>query len=181
MKIYTKKGDGGETSLFGGQKVPKSSNRIASYGTVDEVNSIIGLALSHPHSEKTGTLLNQVQHQLFVLGSDLATPASREVRIDRISEKETSFLEEAIDELETHLPPLKNFILPGGSSAGAAIHLARTVCRRAERLTVECAESEEISAESIKYLNRLSDFLFVLARFENHQSGTEDTPWIPTS
>ncbi len=181
MKIYTKKGDSGETSLFGGQKVPKSSIRISSYGTVDELNSILGMALAEVHTEKTGELLTTVQTQLFVLGADLATPQSNKVRIDRITSDEVQFLEDAIDELEVYLPPLRNFILPGGSKAGATIHYARTVCRRAERITVECSTIEEISPLTIQYLNRLSDFLFVLARYENHNSGTEETPWIPKS
>ena len=181
MKIYTKKGDGGETSLFGGQKVPKSSQRIASYGTVDELNSVLGMALSFPHSARTDELLKEVQKQLFVLGADLATPASKKTKIDRISDAQIEFLEKSIDNMETYLPPLKNFIQPGGSSAGSSIHYARTVCRRAERITVECSGSEEISPEALKYLNRLSDFLFVLGRYENHNAGTEETPWIPNS
>ena len=181
MKIYTKKGDGGETSLFGGQKVSKTSLRIAAYGTVDELNSILGMALSHPYTPKTGEYLKSIQEQLFVLGSDLATPISKNVRIDRISSQEVEFLESSIDEMEQYLVPLKNFILPGGCKTGAIIHVARTVCRRAERLTVECGSTEEISADAITYLNRLSDFLFVLGRFENHNSGIEETPWIPKS
>lgn len=179
MKIYTKTGDAGQTSLFGGQKVSKGSLRIDSYGTVDELNSIIGIALSQPHSEKTSELLKTVQNQLFVLGADLATPHSREVRIDRVSENEITFLEIAIDEMEESLPPLKFFILPGGTQAGATIHFARTVCRRAERISVLCSAEEEVSATALKYLNRLSDFLFVLGRFENHVSGKEETLWIP--
>jgi len=113
------------------------------------------------------------------LGADLATPISKEVRINRISEDEISFLEHSIDTMEEEVPPLKNFILPGGTKAGAAIHFARTVCRRAERKAVECSTEEELSSQSIIYLNRLSDFLFVLGRFENHSSGIEETPWIP--
>lgn len=179
MKIYTKTGDSGETSLFGGQKVSKGSLRIDSYGTVDELNSIIGMALSHPHSSKTNELLNTVQQHLFILGADLATPHSREIRIDRISENEIKFLEQAIDQMEESLPPLKFFILPGGTETGSTLHFARTVCRRAERVSVLCSAEEEISATAIKYLNRLSDFLFVLGRFENHTSGKEETPWIP--
>lgn len=179
MKIYTKKGDAGETSLYGGQKVSKTSTRIAAYGTVDELNSVLGIALSFSPSSKTETYLSEVQEQLFVLGADLATPISKEIRINRISSAEISFLENSIDEIEEQLPPLKNFILPGGTQAGASIHFARTVCRRAERKAVECSTEEELSTQSIIYLNRLSDFLFVLGRFENHISGTEETPWIP--
>jgi cob(I)alamin adenosyltransferase len=180
MKIYTKKGDAGQTSLFGGQKVQKSEARIAAYGTVDELNSVLGVALTKEHSEQTAAYLKQLQYDLFVLGADLATPISKETRIDRITANHIEFLEQSIDEMEGTLPPLKNFILPGGTEAGALLHFARTVCRRAERHAVECSQSEEISALSIAYLNRLSDFLFVLGRFENNQSGTEETPWIPT-
>lgn len=181
MKIYTKKGDSGETSLFGGQRVSKSSMRIEAYGTVDELNSILGVATSHGVDKRSKELLDEIQKQLFVLGSDLATPPSKKLKIDRISESEITFLENAIDELEEHLEPLISFILPGGSSAGATLHVGRTVCRRAERLAVECAKHDEISEFAIKYLNRLSDFLFVLARFENKKSGNEETKWLPDS
>ncbi|MBO6523847.1 MAG: cob(I)yrinic acid a,c-diamide adenosyltransferase [Balneolaceae bacterium] len=179
MKIYTKKGDKGSTSLYGGQTVSKSSKRIAAYGTVDELNSVLGMILTEDHSNKTNNLLSVVQEHLFVLGADLATPLSKETRINRISEEDISFLENSIDEMENELPPLRSFILPGGTKAGAIIHFSRTVCRRAERLAVECAAEEDISPESIKYLNRLSDFLFVSGRYENHISGTAETPWIP--
>lgn len=181
MKIYTKKGDSGETSLFGGQRVPKNSKRIESYGTVDELNSVLGVVTSFDINEKTRSLIIEVQKQLFVLGADLSTPPSGKVRIDRIGEAEIEFLENSIDELEESLEPLKSFILPGGSSGGAQLHVGRTVCRRAERLTVECASEEEISELCVKYLNRLSDFLFVLARFENKKSGQEETKWLPGS
>lgn len=179
MKIYTKKGDDGSTSLYGGQTVSKSSKRIAAYGTVDELNSVLGMILAEDHSNKTNSLLTTIQEQLFVLGADLATPFSKETRINRISNEEIVFLEKSIDDMETELPPLKNFILPGGTKAGATIHFSRTVCRRAERMAVECAAEEYLSPESIKYLNRLSDFLFVLGRYENHISGTKENPWIP--
>ncbi|MEX0843821.1 MAG: cob(I)yrinic acid a,c-diamide adenosyltransferase [Balneolaceae bacterium] len=180
MNIYTKTGDAGETSLFGGQRVSKSSKRIDSYGTVDELNSILGMAASFGVSKKGAELLETVQQQLFVLGADLATPKSKEVRINRIGTEEVEFLEQAIDEMEENLEPLKNFILPGGSEAGSALHFARTVCRRAERITVDCKQEEDISEIAIMYINRLSDFLFVLARYENHQGGTEEKTWIPS-
>ncbi len=179
MKIYTKKGDTGETSLFGGERVLKNALRIDAYGTVDELNSTLGFALTQDCSDYTRDKLNTVQNQLFVLGADLATPFSKEVRIDRIQEEAVSYLELAIDEMEEKLPELRSFILPGGTPCGASLHLARTICRRAERLTVECSQNEEISDVAISYLNRLSDFLFVLARFENHESGKPETPWIP--
>ncbi|MCP9292329.1 MULTISPECIES: cob(I)yrinic acid a,c-diamide adenosyltransferase [Gracilimonas] len=179
MKIYTKKGDSGNTSLFGGQRVSKSSKRIDAYGTVDELNSILGMAAAYGLSEKGAELIETVQQQLFVLGADLATPQSKEVRIERIGQSEVEFLEKAIDEMEETLEPLKNFILPGGAEAGSTLHFARTVCRRAERITVECRHEEEISEVAIMYINRLSDFLFVLARFENKEAGTEEKTWIP--
>ena len=136
MKIYTKQGDHGETALFGGTKVKKNALRIAAYGTVDELNSVLGMALSQPHSAKTGEYLEEVQQQLFILGADLATPLEKKSPIERISEEKVTFLETTIDDLEEYLSPLKNFIMPGGSMAGANLHFARTVCRRAERLTV---------------------------------------------
>ena len=181
MKIYTKKGDSGETSLFGGQRVSKSSKRIDAYGTVDELNSVIGVTLSHGVQPRTQELLDKIQIQLFVLGSDLATPPSKKIKIDRIGNNEIEFLEQSIDELEESLEPLTSFILPGGSPAGANLHVGRTVCRRAERLAVDCATTDNISESAIKYLNRLSDFLFVLARFENKKSGNEETKWLPGS
>lgn len=179
MKVYTKRGDKGETSLFGGSRVAKSSPRIKAYGTVDELNSLIGLAASYSISERGSRYIPKIQEDLFILGTDLATPPDYKERIDRLSEDAVDFLEEAIDEMEEELEPLRRFILPGGSNQGATLHYARTVCRRAERETVDCADSEDISALTIKYLNRLSDFLFVLARFENKQAGVSETEWKP--
>lgn len=181
MKIYTKKGDSGETSLFGGKRVSKSAGRIEAYGTVDELNSLVGLAASYDISDKGTELLRRVQEMLFILGADLATPPSSKTRIERIGEKETAFLEQAIDEMEQDLQPLKNFVLPGGSQPGATLHVARTVCRRAERAAVACAEEDEITDESIKFLNRLSDFFFVSARYENKQAGTREETWKGSS
>lgn len=146
---------------------------------MDELNSILGMAAAHGLSDKGAELIETVQQQLFVLGADLATPQSKEVRIERIGQAEVEFLEQAIDEMEKTLEPLKNFILPGGTEAGATLHFGRTVCRRAERITVECRHEEEISEAAIMYINRLSDFLFVLARFENKEAGTEEKTWIP--
>lgn len=177
MKIYTKKGDSGETSLFGGQRVSKSTERIEAYGTVDELNSFVGLAASYDLSDKGTEYLRKVQEMLFTLGADLATPPSSETRIDRLGEGATQFLEEAIDEMEEELETLKNFILPGGSQAGATLHTARTICRRAERAAVACQKVDEISDESLKFLNRLSDFLFVMARYENKQAGIREDIW----
>lgn len=179
MKIYTKKGDSGETSLFGGTRVPKSSLRIEAYGTVDELNSVIGLAASNSLSPKGTVWVRKVQEYLFVLGADLATPPSSDTKIDRIGQDEIETLEQAIDEMEEELKPLKNFILPGGAHAGATLHVARTVCRRAERASVACSEKENISDHTIKFLNRLSDFLFVLARYENKYVSTPEETWKP--
>ena len=179
MKIYTKKGDSGETSLFGGDRVSKSSERIEAYGNVDEINSLVGLAASYDLSDKGTKYLRKVQEQLFVLGADLATPPSSQTRINRIGQEDIQFLEDAIDEMEKDLETLKNFILPGGSQPGATLHVARTVCRRAERATVACQEVDNISDECLKYLNRLSDFLFVVARYENKQAGIREETWKP--
>lgn len=179
MKIYTKRGDSGDTSLFGGQRVSKSAERIRAYGTVDELNSFVGLAASYQLSQTGTAHLKKLQKLLFVLGADLATPPSSKTRINRIGQEDIDFLEDAIDEMEEDLSPLKNFILPGGSQAGATLHVARTICRRAERTAVACSETDDISDLSIKFLNRLSDFLFVLARFENKYAGTREETWKP--
>jgi cob(I)alamin adenosyltransferase len=179
MKIYTKKGDKGNTSLFGGTRVSKSSARIEAYGTVDELNSVVGMAASHGLTPKGTEWIKKVQKDLFVLGADLATPPSSKTRINRVDDNKIEFLEQSIDTMEQELNPLKSFILPGGSPQGATFHLARTVCRRAERATVACAETEEISDLTIKYLNRLSDFFFVLARFENKHAGEPEETWKP--
>ncbi len=179
MKIYTKKGDTGETALFGGSKTQKSDIRIHAYGTVDELNSTIGIVLSYSLSVTGKKILKQVQNDLFVVGATLATPDPEKSRIEDVSQNEIDQLEQWIDQLEVDLNPLKSFILPGGTGAGSTLHFARTVCRRAERKTVELAHRESISPSAIVYLNRLSDLLFVLARFENKQQNAEETPWVP--
>lgn len=179
MKIYTKRGDKGKTSLFGGTRVAKSSARIEAYGTVDELNSLIGLAAADDITSHGSQLIKKVQEDLFVLGSDLATPPDYKERIDRLGQGAIDFLEDAIDEMEEELEPLKNFILPGGAKQGATLHYARTVCRRAERNVVACADQEDISEIPLKYLNRLSDFLFVLARYENKQADVKEDVWKP--
>jgi cob(I)alamin adenosyltransferase len=178
MKIYTKKGDRGQTSLFGGTKIMKNDDRIEAYGTVDELNSVIGMVLSHPLTTDGEEILQEIQHQLFILGADLATPQTKKAKIERIGAQEIDRIEKWIDRLDEKLDPLMNFILPGGSPAGALLHLARTVCRRAERRTVTLKENEPISDECIIYLNRLSDLLFVMARYENREAGVQETPWI---
>ena len=179
MKIYTKKGDYGETALFGGAKTVKNDQRIHAYGTVDELNSAIGVALTEKLSDKGKSILNLIQNELFIVGSDLATPDPEKARIDQTGDTQIEKLEGFIDELEEDLPPLKSFILPGGSRAGAALHYCRTVCRRAERETVALSQQDQINPKSIIYLNRLSDLLFVLARYENQKQGAEETPWTP--
>jgi len=179
MKIYTKKGDAGETALFGGETTRKSNIRIHAYGTVDELNSVIGMVLSHPLTDLGNTILQQVQIDLFVVGATLATPNPEKARINQVGNGEIEQLEQWIDEMEDELPPLKSFILPGGAGSGATLHFARTVCRRAERDTVELSQQETIPKEAIIYLNRLSDLLFVMARFENKSREIEETPWIP--
>lgn len=179
MKIYTKRGDKGSTSLFGGTNIEKNSIRIHAYGTVDELNSVLGLSLTHQISNRGEEILTEIQKQLFVLGADLSTLQSKKTKINRIGQSEIELLESWIDQLDERLQPLSSFILPGGSRAGASLHLARTVCRRAERYTVELLRSEPISEHTVIYLNRLSDLLFVLARYENQEADIEETKWMP--
>jgi cob(I)alamin adenosyltransferase len=180
MKIYTKSGDKGETSLFGGGRVSKNNLRIKAYGTVDELNSILGLAASFTDDKKLAEEIKNLQNQLFILGSDLATPLDKnKVKIQRVSDMEITFLESRIDFYDEKLPELRNFILPGGSNSASYLHFARTVCRRAEREIVALAEKEEIGIDVVKYINRLSDLLFMLARFANIVSGTSEIEWKP--
>lgn len=183
MKVYTRTGDDGTTALFGGDRVGKNHPRIAAYGTVDETNAAVGMARAELDdtvwAKRADAMLGRIQEELFVLGGDLASPGDVKYAVPRIEANHVTALEAEIDDLETDLPPLKHFILPGGHSAAAALHLARTICRRAERQTIEAAEHEDISAEAIRYLNRLSDFFFVLARWVNQAAGVRDTEWIP--
>lgn len=182
LRIYTKTGDDGTTGLFGGHRVAKDSLRIESYGTVDELNSLLGLARAHGIRPDHDELLGIVQDGLFILGADLATPkgAERTFAIPRVTEGDIECLERSIDRLEEDLLPLSSFILPGGTAAGATLHLARTVCRRAERVVVRLAHEEpEIGRLPQQYLNRLSDFLFVLARSVNNAAGVAEHPWNP--
>ena len=178
MKIYTKKGDTGKTALFGGSTTEKNDIRIHAYGTVDELNSVVGMTLSYKISDIGNTILAQVQNDLFVVGATLATPDPDKSRIPNIGQNEIEQLEEWIDRLEEDLDTLKSFILPGGTGAGSTLHFARTVCRRAERHTVELKQQEEIPPSAIVYLNRLSDLLFVLARYENKEQNLKETPWV---
>jgi cob(I)alamin adenosyltransferase len=178
MKIYTKTGDKGETGLFKGPRVPKHNFRVEAYGDVDELNAVIGTLLVHINDEGVRELLEPIQHELFEVGADLATPLQEpdDPRL-RIKEEFTNRLEKHIDKVEGRLPELKYFILPGGSPGGAMLHLARTVCRRAERSVTRLQEVDAINPEIIRYLNRLSDLLFVLARAENQANGKPEIPW----
>lgn len=180
MKIYTKTGDKGETSLFGGERVSKDALRIEAYGTVDELNSLLGVVRSLKPDGEVGTILERIQNDLFALGADLATPqSSSNTKVPRMETRHAEELEPIIDSLESKLRPLKAFILPGGSPVGAHLHLARTVCRRGERLVVKLSKSENIGTAPVVYLNRLSDLLFVLARYANHLEGEQETEWHP--
>lgn len=176
IKIYTKTGDDGTTSLFSGGRVAKHHLRVESYGTVDELNSVLGVVRTHkPYGDEW---LARIQHQLFNLGADLATPLdAKSSWVVRMDSETIGWLETVIDEMTAQLPELKNFILPGGSPAAAHIHVARTICRRAERLAVTLQEDEPIGEHVIPYLNRLSDFLFTLARWENLKAGLSEETW----
>jgi cob(I)alamin adenosyltransferase len=180
MKIYTRTGDEGETGLFGGPRVPKFHPRIEAYGAVDELNSFLGAARLSVGALDAAmdVLLAQIQNDLFDLGAELATPEPGKTQ-HSITQTQITALERAIDQYDETLPALKQFILPGGSPAGAQLHLARTVCRRAERQVVYLATlvNEHVSPEAVIYLNRLSDLLFVLARAANQAAGIPDVPW----
>jgi cob(I)alamin adenosyltransferase len=172
-KVVTKTGDGGDTGLAGGARVSKASTRVAAYGDVDELNSLLGLARVHEKEARLSTMLEHIQHQLFVVGADLATPA--QLDSTRVEPAEVQELEAYLEELLDHIDPLREFVLPGGGEAGALLHVARTVARRAERTAVALAAEEPVSKEIIIYLNRLSDLLFVMARYSNHQAGAAET------
>ena len=179
VKIYTKTGDQGITGLLGKGRVPKDDVRIEAYGTVDELNAVLGVVRAHGLDLALDGLAAQIQEELFVVGSALADPSPGGPFHNAITVNHITRLEAAIDALETELNPLTAFILPGGTLAAAHIHLARTVCRRAERLTVRLSRQngENVSGSLVVYLNRLSDLLFVLARVVNHKAGVADTPW----
>jgi cob(I)alamin adenosyltransferase len=180
MKIYTKTGDKGETSLFGGTRVAKHALRIEAYGTVDELNSILGVCRSINTIRDVDAILEELQRDLFTLGADLATPReSSSQDIQRIASSDAERLERHIDAIESTFEPLKNFILPGGSTAAAMLHFARTVCRRAERLIVRLSTEERIGDHPTIYLNRCSDLLFMMARWVNHLGDTPETTWKP--
>jgi cob(I)alamin adenosyltransferase len=182
MKIYTKTGDKGETGLFGGERVSKDSLRISAYGTIDELNSVIGLAITEVGDKSVKENLLKIQNQLFVVGSDLATPEDEKTKKLNIQRTPASYyadIEKMIDEYDEQLEELRNFILPGGSKGAAMLHVCRTICRRAEREVVALKNSVTIGENIIIFLNRLSDLLFVLSRFENKVSNHPDTIWNP--
>ncbi len=182
MKIYTKTGDAGETGLFGGARVSKSSARVEAYGDVDELNSVLGLVRAEGNlGGRFDELITSIQSRLFDVGAELANAKGKDLGIPLVAEDDVVAMEHAIDHAEEELPPLRTFVLPGGSRLSANLHLARTVCRRAERRVVSLGEGEEaveIRPEVLRYLNRLSDLLFVLARYANHRAGVADVPWI---
>lgn len=182
MKIYTKTGDKGSTMLYGGQKVSKNSARIKSLGEIDEVNSLLGIIVAHVNDKKIIEKLQREQSKFLRLGADVATTfevkQALQNRVNRIKAEDIEILESEIDEWDRELPQLTQFILPGGSEAASFVHHARSVCRRAERATVELSIQEEINPEVVKYLNRLSDWLFTLARFLNKKANIEDVKYI---
>ncbi len=178
MKIYTKTGDDGSTGLYGGERVPKDSLRVECYGTIDELNSTLGLACSEIKGAVISQLLLSIQNKLFTLGGELATPKIKVgMNIVKIQNDDILFVENEIDKFEEKLEPLKQFILPGGSKGASHLHFARSICRRAERLVTSLSQKEEISNLILIYLNRLSDLLFVLARYENKINQVPDVPW----
>lgn len=193
MKIYTKKGDEGQTSLYGGERVSKDSLRIHAYGTLDELNACLGWVLAYRSSAQSSAVLAQselpsesflslallrIQGELFQLGAEMATPSGKKVSSSLISSAHIEMLEKEIDRMEASLAPLKTFILPGGTEGSARLHMARTVSRRAEREIITHHRIDPFRAEVLQYVNRLSDYLFVAARFANHELSIEDVPWI---
>ncbi|MFB5636731.1 MAG: cob(I)yrinic acid a,c-diamide adenosyltransferase [Nitrosopumilus sp.] len=176
MKIYTKTGDDGNTGLQGNYRISKSHPRIISYGTVDEANASLGVVLTNSLDEDIRQILTEIQNDLFLVGADLSNPNLNDVK-NRVSLDMIEKLEQYIDKFESELPPLKNFILPGGDTAAAQLHYVRTVVRRAESQTVQLSEKDEINSNCIKYLNRLSDLFFVMGRLINKRKNREDIPW----
>jgi cob(I)alamin adenosyltransferase len=179
MKIYTKTGDRGDTGLFGGPRVAKDAPRIEAYGAVDELNSALGVARSQKLPPEIDSLVARIQNDLFSVGAELATPSAGGRPTPHVADSDIAALEQAIDGYQGQLEPLRQFILPGGCAAAAQLHLARTVCRRAERrlVTLMRQPDEHVASEPLIYLNRLSDLLFVLARIANKTAGVSDVPW----
>lgn len=181
MKIYTKTGDEGSTSLLGGKRVAKSDLRVDAYGTVDELNACLGILRDQPVNQIRNNFLVHIQDRLFVIGSILASTGEFSSRLPELQAEDIEALEKAIDEMDAQLPPMKNFILPGGHTSISFGHLARTVCRRAERRIIDVHQHEPVSPAVLRYLNRLSDYLFVLCRKMAQELGVEETPWHPKS
>lgn len=182
MKIYTKTGDNGETALLGGKRIKKSDLRISAYGTCDELNSQIGVCINFIKSEEIKDELIIIQQKLFICGSQLATPENEMLKlknVELISSKDVYQIETLIDRYQTKLEPLRNFILPGGSVGSSFLHTARTICRRCEREIVLLAQSEKIDNYLIIFFNRLSDYFFVISRYENSFCGKNDVLWNP--
>jgi len=179
--IYTRTGDQGETGLFGGGRVAKDDHRVEAYGEVDELNATLGVARSSGLEPPLEELVSEIQGQLFTLGAVLATPGGTkaEAYVPKVPPDWTTRLERQIDAYEKELAPLRQFILPGGSAAASHLHLARTVCRRAERRVVSLSKVVPVDAQLLIYLNRLSDLLFIMARVANHRAGVSDVPWTP--
>lgn len=178
MKIYTKTGDGGTTSLFGGERVLKNSLRVEAYGKADEINSLIGVILCEDPSVGISKKLVRIQNELFILGTDLATPVTVKIKVPRIKQDFIIRLEREIDRMEADLPRLKNFILPGGSKTGSRLHLARSVVRCLERILVTLDHQDKINPKILPYINRLSDWFFVLARHANWAQNIKEVPWV---
>lgn len=179
IKIYTKTGDDGTTGLFGGARLPKDHIRIEAYGTVDELNAVIGLLMAGTAEPQVNHWLQHIQSRLFTIGSNLASDPDKDMITPDLLEEDVLMIEHAIDQMQEVLPPLRHFILPGGSVAVSSAHLARTVCRRAERRVVTLAHVSEVEPRILLYLNRLSDFFFVLARWLGNREGVEEVKWTP--
>jgi cob(I)alamin adenosyltransferase len=179
MRIYTRSGDDGTTGLFGGARVGKADPRVAAYGGVDELNAVLGWARAAPLPPALDGVLARAQAGCFAVGAFLATAPGKDPGIEGVGDADVKAFEDAIDALEADLPPLKSFVLPGGCEAAARLHVARTVCRRAERGLVALAAREDVDAVHLRWLNRLSDLLFVQARWANHDAGHPDVPWQP--
>lgn len=180
MKIYTKTGDKGTTALFGGKRVSKADLRIETYGTVDELNAYIGLVRDQPVNQIRKNILIEIQDRLFTIGSILATePGNTKVKVPSLQTEDITLLEKEIDAMDGTLPPMKSFVLPGGHASVSFCHVARTVCRRVERLVIALDAQEKIDALVVQYLNRLSDYLFMLSRKMTAELNAEETPWKP--
>jgi cob(I)alamin adenosyltransferase len=178
-RIYTRTGDKGETGLVGGVRISKDSLRVQAYGNVDELNSVLGVARAFMKDAEINSLLEELQRDLFAAGADLASPTESKRDVPRITKDMIDALEKTIDRFQEQLLPLKAFILPGGTQAGALLHLARSVARRAERSIVALNKTEKVNEQMIPYMNRLSDLLFVIARVVNHRAGTSEVEWHP--